>query len=66
MRVRTLAILSAAGTGTRAQTPLETTDFNVIEALLEQGVDVSSIPALATLVERSSNSACAIAVSSTD
>jgi hypothetical protein len=51
-------------TGAWAQTTVEPADFNVTEALLNHGVDVASIPALAGLVERSSNSACSIAVCS--
>lgn len=42
----------------------EPTDFNITEALLDNGVNVSAIPALAGLVERSSLSACSIAVCS--
>ena len=41
---------------------IEPTDFNVTSALLDLGVDVSELPA-AALVERSSDSACSIAVS---
>lgn len=46
-----------------AQSTFEPTDFNVTEALLDNGVNVSAIPALEGLVTRSSPSACSIAVS---
>lgn len=46
-----------------AQDSFESADFNVTEALLEHGVNVSALPELANLVERSSDSACSIAVS---
>jgi hypothetical protein len=52
----TLASLVASQT-------FEAPDFNVTEALIDQGVNVSALPELAGLVERSSNSACNIAVS---
>jgi len=45
-----------------AQEQFESPDFNVTEALLKNGVDVSDIPALSGLVERSSVQSCAIAV----
>ncbi|KAF1922609.1 FAD-binding domain-containing protein [Didymella exigua CBS 183.55] len=44
-----------------AQDSFETPDFNVPEALLRQGVNVSALPELAGLVERSSNLACSTA-----
>ncbi len=52
------------GTNAIAQSAdsFEPIEFNVTEALLDNGVDVSAIPALAGLVERSSLSACSIAV----
>lgn len=43
--VSVLALLSAV----LAQTTFEPSDFNVTEALLENGVDISSIPELAEL-----------------
>ena len=46
-----------------ASQAFEAADFNVTEALLDQGVNVSALPELASLVERSSNLACNIAVS---
>ncbi|KAF2201917.1 FAD binding domain-containing protein [Delitschia confertaspora ATCC 74209] len=60
---RALVTLSILG-GAWAQSEFEPADFNVTEALLQKGIDVSSIPALAGLVERSSPSACSIACSS--
>ena len=52
----TLASLVASQT-------FEAPDFNITEALIDQGVNVSALPELAGLVERSSNLACNIAVS---
>jgi hypothetical protein len=51
-----LASLSAQ-TGT-----FEPADFNVTEALIANGVNVSAIPQLSGLVERTSPSGCSIAV----
>jgi hypothetical protein len=55
-----LAVLTASCV---ARESFETADFNVVDALLKQGVDVSALPDLATLVARSSYNACSIAVS---
>lgn len=41
---------------------LEPVDFNVTQALIEQGVNVSAVPALAALTDQSSVFACSIAV----
>lgn len=41
----------------------EPLDFNITEALIENGVNVSAIPELAQLAERSLLSGCSIAVS---
>jgi len=41
----------------------EPADFSVTEALLDQGINVSALPELAGLTDRSSNLACNIAVS---
>lgn len=46
-----------------AQDSFETPNFDVPKALLERGVNVSALPELAGLVERSSDLACSIAVS---
>jgi hypothetical protein len=40
----------------------EPSDLNITNALIENGVDVSSIPALADLVARSPVKRCALAV----
>ena len=47
-----------------AQVVFEPADFNVTEALIGNGVNVSAIPELAGLVVRSSSKGCSIAVSS--
>ena len=52
----TLATLVASRT-------FEAPDFNVTEALLDQGANISALPELAGLVERSSDLACNITVS---
>jgi hypothetical protein len=64
MRVHSLVTLSILGTGTWAQSTFEPADFNITEALLKTGVNVSAIPQLDALVERSSFSGCSIACSS--
>ena len=48
---------------TIASQVFEAPDFDVTEALIEQGVDVSSLPRLSGLISRSSNQACDTAVS---
>ncbi|ORY16879.1 FAD binding domain-containing protein [Clohesyomyces aquaticus] len=58
-----IGFLGAAATSA-AQSTFEPSDFNVTEALIDQGVNVSAIPALEGLVERSSSSACSIACNS--
>jgi hypothetical protein len=40
----------------------ESVDFNVTEALISQGVNVSALPQLNAITERSSGAACSIAV----
>lgn len=40
----------------------EPNDFNVTKALVDNGFDVTGIPGLADLAERSSSSACSLAV----
>ena len=40
----------------------ESADFDVTQALIEQGVNVSAVPALAALTDQSSVFACSIAV----
>ncbi|KAF2124148.1 FAD binding domain-containing protein [Dothidotthia symphoricarpi CBS 119687] len=60
MKFITVVSLSAIAAGGLAGT-FEPTDFNVTEALIANGVNVSAIPELEGLVERSSPSACSIA-----
>jgi hypothetical protein len=42
----------------------EPPDFNVTDALLDQGVNISALPELESLTTRSSTAGCSIAVSS--
>ncbi|KAF2125375.1 FAD-binding domain-containing protein [Dothidotthia symphoricarpi CBS 119687] len=60
MRSIFLAVLASSV----ASQVFEAVDFNVTEALIAQGVNVSALPELATLVERSSDQACHIACTS--
>jgi hypothetical protein len=53
----------AVSVGVSAQDTFEAPDFNVTDALISNGVNVSAIPELANLVARSSSSGCSIAVS---
>jgi hypothetical protein len=65
--MRTFTVLPAIAfvAGIRAQTgEFEAPDFNVTEALIANGINVTALPELAPLVERSSLSGCSIAVSS--
>ena len=52
----------AVAVGSTAQESFEAPDFNVTEALLNNGVNVSAIPELADLVVRLSLSGCSIVV----
>lgn len=63
MRNIGLAVLAALAAGYVAQDSFEAPDFDITNALLEQGVNVSALPELAGLVERSSDLPCSIAVS---
>lgn len=54
------ASISAFAAGVLGST-FEPVDFNVTEALLANGLDVTAIPGLAGLVERSSSGACSTA-----
>jgi hypothetical protein len=56
-----LALLSVAAAGALPDA-FEPADFNVTEALFANGIDISTIPGLGDLTQRSSNSGCAIAV----
>lgn len=57
-----LSLLVASAATVLGQT-FEPADFNITEALLEQGVNVSAIPKLSELAERSTTAGCSIAVS---
>ena len=46
-----------------SQSTFEPADFNITEALFENGVNVSALPDLASLAERASISGCSVAVS---
>jgi hypothetical protein len=66
MKTAYIISLGAIATGVLGQTGaavFEDSDFNVTEALLDIGFNVSAIPELADLSERSSLKACSIAVS---
>ena len=53
----------AATARVSAQDTFEAPDFNVTEALIQNGVNVSAMPELAQLATRSSLSGCSVAVS---
>jgi len=57
-------ILLASFLASVASQVFEPADFNVTEALIAQGVNVSALPHLSELVERASDLGCDIAVSS--
>jgi hypothetical protein len=64
MKVTSFLPLGALVAAVSAQTDVfEPADFNVTEALIANGVNVSAIPELAGLVERTLLSGCSIAVS---
>ena len=52
----------AAFAGVALSQDFEPADFNITEALFDQGVNVSALPELADLSQRSSTAGCAIAV----
>jgi hypothetical protein len=52
----------AVAAGVTAQDVFEPVDFNVTEALIDNGVNVSAIPELAGLAVRSLLKGCSIAV----
>jgi hypothetical protein len=62
MKLTVAASVSAFAAGVLADI-FEPADFNVTQALRDNGVDVTAIPGLAGLAERSSAGACSIAVS---
>lgn len=55
--------LATLAVGVACQATFEPADFNVTEALIGNGVDVSALPELASLVERASTTGCSAAVS---
>jgi hypothetical protein len=59
-----LILATAAIIGSVRAQSFEAPDFNITEALADKGVNVSALPELAALEERSSNAACAIACGS--
>ena len=65
MKLFSVAAIAALTASSVAQDSFETPDFNVTEALVEQGVNLTALPELAGLAERSSDLACSIAVSAT-
>jgi hypothetical protein len=63
MKARSVLFLGAVAGRVFAQDAFEPTDFNVTEALIENGVDFSALPELAVLTEkRSLFNPCAVAV----
>ncbi|KPI40357.1 Bifunctional solanapyrone synthase [Cyphellophora attinorum] len=58
-----LLLGAALSQAVSAQT-IESADFNATEALLEKGINITALPQLAALAERSSNAACSIACGS--
>ena len=66
MMAVTIVPAVALAAGVRAQTgECEAPDFNVTEALIANGINVSALPELGPLVERSTFNGCSIAVSPT-
>jgi hypothetical protein len=64
MKTSTLFPIVALVAGICAQTgEFEAPDFNITEALATNGINVSALPQLASLVERSPLSGCSVAVS---
>lgn len=63
MKARSILTLAAIAGNVLAQEIFEPSDFNVTEALIVNGVDVSALPELTNLTEkRSLVSPCVIAV----
>lgn len=59
-----LALAAAATIGSAHAQSFESPDLNVTEVLLEKGVNISALPELAALEQRSSIGACSIACNS--
>ncbi|KAH5432499.1 hypothetical protein HBI47_097900 [Parastagonospora nodorum] len=57
-------ILLGASIAVASADPFEPPDFNVTDALIKNGIDISSVPGLAGLVGRSSNNGCSVACNS--
>ncbi|CAO2647057.1 Nn.00g079790.m01.CDS01 [Neocucurbitaria sp. VM-36] len=64
MRISPVVALGFTPTGIWAQDVFESPNFNVTQALLDNGVNVSAMPDLAGLAERSLSSGCSIACTS--
>ncbi len=64
MRLYPSLLLAGVASGVLGQI-FEPTDFNATDALIDLGVNVSALPALDALVDRSSTAGCSIAVSHT-
>jgi hypothetical protein len=63
MRASSIGLFALVPGGIFGQNVFEPADFNVTEALLRNGVNVSEIPDLAGSTKRSFPSSCSIAVS---
>jgi hypothetical protein len=65
MRTYSLSAIFALSTGVIAQAGdvFEALDFNITEALIHNGVNISAIPELGNFVERTLLSGCSTAVS---
>jgi hypothetical protein len=64
MRASSIVLSAFVPAGIFGQNVFEPADFNVTEALLDNGVNVLDIPDLAESTKRSLLSGCSIAVSS--
>ena len=61
--MQTFLSFAALTVGALSQAAIEPQDFNVTEALLNNGVDMSALPELTPFMERSLLSGCSAAVS---
>lgn len=61
--VKTIVPLAVLVAGVVSQGTFEPADFNITEALLDNGVNVAALPDLSPLVDRASTSGCSTAVS---
>lgn len=64
MRIAQVLLLATGFCLAKSQSTLETADFNVTDALLDLGVNVTALPGLASLAQRSSLAGCSIACNS--